>query len=222
LQLASKLTQAIPTLGRFQARNSPARRGIADRFVWFAAGSGRIAFPTIVITERRKPMTAKSVKDVFVSLLSHARQNTERTTKLYDEISRLAEDPQIQESLEARSFVTKNNLAQLDRCFELLGTKPVQVDTRIQEVFAENLRNTLAEIQNPLARRLFILSKAVHLAHLRAAEFVALTAAADVSGHHGVGVLIESSLADHLAFAERTRRAIRNIAESKLADKLAA
>ena len=167
-------------------------------------------------------MTAKSVKDVFVSLLSHARQNTERTAKLYDEISRLAEDPQIQESLEARAFVSKNNLAQLDRCFELLGTKPVQVDTRMQEVFAENLRNTLAEVQNPVARRIFILSKAIHLAHLRAAEYVALTAAADVSGHYGVGVLIESSLADHLAFAERTRRAIRNLAESRVADKLAA
>jgi ferritin-like metal-binding protein YciE len=167
-------------------------------------------------------MAVKSVKDVFVSLLSHARQNTERSTKLYDEISRMAEDPQIQQALEARAFVSKNNLAQLDRCFELLGTKPVQVEGRMEEVFAENVRNTLGEIQNPVARRLFILSKAIQLAHLRAAEYVALTAAADMSGNYGVGVLVESSLADHLAFAERTRRAIRNLAETKIAEKLAA
>jgi len=32
-----------------------------------------------------------------------------------------------------------------------------------------------------------------------------------VTGHFGVGVLLESCLADKLAFAERTRRLIRHI-----------
>ena len=34
---------------------------------------------------------------------------------------------------------------------------------------------------------------------------------ADVTGHFGVGVLLESCLPDKLAFAERTRRLIRHI-----------
>jgi len=37
-----------------------------------------------------------------------------------------------------------------------------------------------------------------------------------------VGVLLESALADKLAFVERTRRLIRNIAEAKIADRKAA
>jgi hypothetical protein len=44
-----------------------------------------------------------------------------------------------------------------------------------------------------------------------------VVAAADLSGHHGVGVLLESCLADHLAFVERTKRLIRHVIEAKLA-----
>jgi ferritin-like metal-binding protein YciE len=71
-------------------------------------------------------------------------------------------------------------------------------------------------------RKLFILAKASHLLHLRIAEYKALIAAADLSGHYAVGVLLESCLADKLAFAERTQRFIREIAETRVAEKIAA
>ena len=48
---------------------------------------------------------------------------------------------------------------------------------------------------------------------------MALVAASDVTGNYGVGVLLESCLADRLAFAERTRRLIRNIIETKVAER---
>jgi hypothetical protein len=66
------------------------------------------------------------------------------------------------------------------------------------------------------------LAKAVHLQNLRTAEYVALTAAADVTGHHNLGVLLESCLADHLAFVERTRRMIRNAVTERLSERIAA
>jgi hypothetical protein len=63
------------------------------------------------------------------------------------------------------------------------------------------------------------LAKANQLIHLRIGEYVALVAAADVSGHYGVGVLLESCLADTLAFVERTKRLVRNIIETRVAAK---
>ena len=84
------------------------------------------------------------------------------------------------------------------------------------------IRRELAEIENPLARRLFILAKINHLIHFRVAEYVTLIAAADLTGHYGVGVLLESCLADKLALVERTRRMVRNIIETKMAEKVAA
>jgi hypothetical protein len=53
------------------------------------------------------------------------------------------------------------------------------------------------------------LAKASHLAHLQVASYITLIAAADTLGHPGVGVLLESCLADKLAFMERTRQLIR-------------
>ena len=80
----------------------------------------------------------------------------------------------------------------------------------------------MAEIQTPAAKALCLLIKSNHLMHLRIAEYVALVAMADVSGHFGVGVLLESCLADKMAFLERTRRLIRRTIESKHAVRLAA
>jgi ferritin-like metal-binding protein YciE len=164
-------------------------------------------------------MPVNNPKEVFVRLLSDVRQGTERTTKVFQEIAQLAQDPDVKEALEARVFISDQILARLDQCFKLIGEKPVQLSGRIHDVFLEDFRKELAEIQNPVARHLFILAKAVHLIHFRIAEYVTLTAAADVSGHYAVGVLLETCLADKLAFVERTRRLIRNIAESRLAER---
>ena len=167
-------------------------------------------------------MPVKTPKELFVMLLSDVRQGTEKAAKFYQEIGQMAQDPQIEEALEARAFGFEKTLATLDQCFKLIGEKPVQFTGRIQEIFVENFRKELAEIEGPIARRLFILAKLNHLTHLRIAEYVALVSMADVTGNYGVGVLLESCLADRLAFVERTRRLIGNLVETKVAEKIAA
>jgi len=166
-------------------------------------------------------MIVKNQKELFVMLLSDARQNAERSTKLYQEISQAAQDPDVKEALESRAWISEKDLAAIDRCFQLIGEQPVKLSGRLQEVFVEDFRRELAEIQNPIAKHIYVLAKASHLVHLRMAEYVALVAAADVTGHYAVGVLLESCLADKVAFVERTRRLIRNFVATKLAAKAA-
>ena len=108
------------------------------------------------------------------------------------------------------------------KIFEMIDEDPVKLSGRLHEVFVEDFKRELSEIQSPAARHIFILAKATHLAHLRVAEYVALIAAADVTGHYGVGVLLESVLADKLAFLERTRRLIGHIIEGRVAERLVA
>jgi ferritin-like metal-binding protein YciE len=167
-------------------------------------------------------MAAKNPQDVFIMLLSDARHNTERTAKVYQEFSKLAQNPDVQEALEARAFVSDKNLQALDKCFEIIGEKPVKLSGRLHDIFVEDFKKELAEIQSPAAKHLFILAKATHLAHLRFAEYVVLIGAADVTGHFGVGVLLESVLADKLAFMERTRRLVRHIIEGKVTERMVA
>ena len=167
-------------------------------------------------------MSVKNPQELFVMLLSNVRQGTERTTKIFQEISQVAQNPDVKEALDARAFVSQRTLEKLDQCFKLIGEQPVKLNGRLMEVFVEDFRKELAEIESPVAKHLYILAKANHLIHLRIGEYVALIAAADMTGHYGVGVLLETCLAEKLAFVERTRRLIKNLIEHKVATKLAA
>jgi ferritin-like metal-binding protein YciE len=162
-------------------------------------------------------MPIKDPKELFIWMLSDLRQGAERSTELFKELATIAQDPNIKEALDARVFISDKILNTLDECFKIIGQKPVNTKGRLHEVFAEDFRRELAEIESKEGRRLFVLSKALRLMHLRIAEYEALIAAADLTGHYGVGVLLESCLADKLAFVERTRQLIRNRLEQRMA-----
>lgn len=166
-------------------------------------------------------MPARNPKEVFLMLLSNVRNRTERQSEIYQEIGKHADDPQIKEAIDGREFVSKQILAKLDECFRILGEKPGTSTGKLQETFLEDFRKEVAEIQSPVAKRLYVLAKLNHLAHLRMAEYEVLVAAADLAGHHGVGVLLETCLADKLAFAERNRRLIRRMVEGRIAERAA-
>jgi len=167
-------------------------------------------------------MPTRDPKDVFLMLLSHVRQGTERGAKFYDEVGNIAKDPEIKEAIEARAFVSKSVLERLDECFRILGEKPVQLSGELREMLIEDFRKEFNEIQSPVGRRLYVLAKLIRHTHIRIGEYIALTAAADLARHHGVAVLLETCLADKLAFVERNRRLIRRIAEERVAERLAA
>jgi ferritin-like metal-binding protein YciE len=166
-------------------------------------------------------MPVKSPRELFMLLLSNVRQATERSEKIFQELGEIAQHPEIAEALKARAFVSERTLEKLDEAFRLIGEKPVALSGRLQDIFVEDFRKELAEIQSPEAKRLFVMAKANQLIHLRIAEYVTLVAAADVSGNYGVGVLLESCLADTLSFVERTKRLIRNIIETRVAARAA-
>jgi ferritin-like metal-binding protein YciE len=162
-------------------------------------------------------MPINTPRELFVLLLSDVRQATERSGKIFQEMSHTTQHPDIKEALEARVFVSDKILNSLDECFKLIKEKPVKLNDHLHDVFVEDFRRELGEMQSPEAKRLFMLVKASHLIHLRIGEYIALIAAADVTGHFGVGVLLESCLADTVSFVERTRRLIREVHREHLA-----
>ncbi len=155
-------------------------------------------------------MAIGDTKELFVFLLSDLRQGAERTTKIFREMGKLAEDPDIKEALEARIFASNKILTTLDEVFKLIGVMPAETSARPHDVYVEDFRRELAEIQSPKARRQFILAKASHLVHFRIGEHAAMISAADVSGHYGVGALLESSLAEQGSGVRRQRSVVRS------------
>jgi len=164
-------------------------------------------------------MPVKTNYEIFLTLLSHVRQVTEKGGKIYEEMSHVAQDAEVKEALEARAIVAQSVLSRIDECFKLIGQQPMKLSGHLQEVFLEDFRKEVSEIQSPGAKKLFVLAKLIHLTHLRIGEYVALVAAADLTGHYGVGVLLETCLADKLAFVERTRRLLRKVAEARVGER---
>ena len=139
-------------------------------------------------------MSVNNPQELFVLLLSDVRRKTERSVDFYKEVSKLAEDPDIKEAVESRAFIAEKSLDKIDRAFKLINQKPVTLSGKTEEVFVEDFRREVAEIKTPIVRKIFILSKLMHLTHWRIGEYMALVAAADTTGHYGVGVLLESCL----------------------------
>ena len=153
-------------------------------------------------------MPITTPKELSISILSELRHGAERSKKIYEELGQAAQNTEIKEALDARELVSSQIVNRLDQCFQLIGEKPVKINQRLHDVFIEDFRRELTEIQGPLARKLFVLAKASHLAPLQVAGYVTLIAIADTLGHPGVGVLLESCLADKLAVMERTKHLV--------------
>src|SRR5215475_14215317 len=112
-------------------------------------------------------MSANSPMEVFVLLLSDVRRKTERSIEFYREVNKIAEEPEVKEALEARQFIAQKSLEKIDQAFKLINQKPVALTGRLEEIFVEDFRRELAELKSPAIKRLFILSKIIHLTHLR-------------------------------------------------------
>ena len=162
-------------------------------------------------------MPIKDQKELFLWMLSDLRQGAERSTKIFQELSEIAQDSDVKEVLDARIFIFDKIQNTLDECFKIIGQKPVNTKGRLHEVFAEDFRRELAEIESKEGRRLFVLAKVNRLMHFRIAEYEVLIAAADLTGHYGVGVLLECCLAETMTLVERTRRLIRDRVERRMA-----
>jgi ferritin-like metal-binding protein YciE len=166
-------------------------------------------------------MPIKDPKELFVWMLSDLRQGAERSTQIFQELAQIAQDPDVKEALEARVFVHEKILSTLDECFRRIGQKAVNTRGKLHEAFVEDFRREVAEIESKETRRLFILSKANRLVHMRMADYEALIGMADLTGHYAVASLLESCLADQTALVERARRLIRQRVEQRLAGGLA-
>lgn len=153
-------------------------------------------------------MAIKNENELFVFLLSDLRQSAQRATNIFREIARATPDSDLRKAFQARISISARIIATLDEAFNLIGEAPPKMSAPLQDDFLEPFRRQLAGIESFAARRLFILVKTNHAIHRRIGEYMALIALADVTSHHGVRVLLESCLADNMAFAETTRRLI--------------
>jgi ferritin-like metal-binding protein YciE len=85
------------------------------------------------ITGKGNTMAIENPREVFTLMLSNVRQNEERATRIFQELSQIAQDPDVKEVLDARAYVHEKILGTLDQCFKLIGEQPAKTTGRLQE-----------------------------------------------------------------------------------------
>jgi ferritin-like metal-binding protein YciE len=158
-------------------------------------------------------MIIENPLQLFEHLLSELRTNAENITPVLLELSRGIEDPDINEALEVYVFVSNAILDRLDQCFKLIGGQPVKFQGRLQDLFIEECRAELANIQSQTAKRLYVLANLNQLIHLRVGKYAGVIECGEMTGHCGIRLLLETCHADDVSFIELTKRLIRNIVE---------
>jgi hypothetical protein len=59
---------------------------------------------------------------------------TDRSAAIYKELGELTQNPEIQEALAARAFVSQQNLEKLDEAFKMIGEKPVEFSSTMSSL----------------------------------------------------------------------------------------
>jgi ferritin-like metal-binding protein YciE len=167
-------------------------------------------------------MPIQNPQELFVWMLSDCRRREERGKIVFDELSKVTEDPELKEILETWSFLKDKTVSTIDHCFKLMNKQPVETRGRIHDAILEDIRNDLSVIQNPMVKTLYVAHKIAQMMRLQATEYLALTTMADVTGHYAIGALVETCLADYMAFAERAKRRVGEFIDSQITMRRAA
>src|SRR5215831_2993629 len=94
-------------------------------------------------------MSANNPMEVFVLLLSDVRRKTERSIEFFQEVSKIAEEPEVKEALEARGFVAQQSLGKTDEDLSFINQGPVSLPGRFEEAFVKDFAGGIAELRPP-------------------------------------------------------------------------
>ncbi len=156
-------------------------------------------------------MPVQSGEELFLNTLSRLHADEQRGLQFVQDVAQAVQDKSIKQALELRGYLTKQEIANLDECFKLLGKQPTRPITRLVEVLAEDFQKEINEIQSPVLKALFALQKVRQVQHMHIAEYAGLVLMAHMMDAPGVAMLLERNLSDKLDFIEQGDELIQEI-----------
>jgi ferritin-like metal-binding protein YciE len=160
-------------------------------------------------------MAINSAEDLFLNVLSRLHQAEQRQARAADEMSQIAQTKEAKEALTVRAYLGKQEAANIEECFQLLGEQPRQITpSRIEEVAAEEFRLEMNAIQSPALKTVYALHAVREIQDLHIGEYKTLVVMARMAEQWGVAGLLERNLANKLVFEERTDEIVRAIAKT--------
>jgi ferritin-like metal-binding protein YciE len=165
-------------------------------------------------------MPIQNAEDLFFTTLSHLHRSETRLQQVTQWMSQQAQDQEVKDILGTRAYLTQQAVSNIDRCFELLGKKPMPPEGQFPDVWAEDIRREHDAIQNPTLKALFALHTIRQIQNFHIGEYMMLTGMAAYMGNIPVTTLLEHNLADKVEFVERTRELVREVARRAIGAKM--
>jgi ferritin-like metal-binding protein YciE len=156
-------------------------------------------------------MAIQSGEDLFLTILSRVHESEKRLLSAVQELSHMAEDKYVKDMLDVRAFLTQQEVSNIEECFRLMGKQPVPTDTRFHEVWLEDTRRELQEIQLPILKGLYIVTAIHRIQNYHIAQYAALITMSEYAGYDAVTTLLRRNMADKMEFIERTNEFIREV-----------
>lgn len=157
-------------------------------------------------------MAIQSGEDLVMAMMNNLYTSETRLTQFLEELSREAQDKEVKDVLSVRAMLSKQNIANLDECFRLMGKQPSKNESRFAEVLKEDFQREFQTIQNPALKALYVLAQVRRVQNFHLAEYRSLATIARVMDRPAIAVLLEHNWADKAEFVESTRELVRGVA----------
>lgn len=157
-------------------------------------------------------MAIQSGEDLVMAMMSNLYTSESRLGQFLDEMSKDAQDKDVKDVLSVRAMLTKQNIANLDECFRLMGKQPMKTESRFVDVLKEDFQREYQAIQNPALKMLYMLAQVRRVQDFHLAEYRTLATIARVMDRPAIAVLLEHNWADKAEFVESSRELVRGLA----------
>jgi len=166
-------------------------------------------------------MAMTNAEELFYTLLSDVLAREQFQSQFWDQLSQQVQDPEVRDIVSVRGYFAKQDAANIEKCFQLLGKQPTRPNVQAYQTMLEDWRRELDMIQNPMVKALYVLAKLRNIQDWRIGEYMTLSVMAEAVGNVAVASLLEHNLADTVDFVERSRERFRDRVRQAIAGRMA-
>jgi ferritin-like metal-binding protein YciE len=138
-------------------------------------------------------MAVQNADEMLLTMLSNIHHREKQIAQFWDQLSQQAQEPDVKNALSVRSYLTLQDAANIEKCFQLLGKPMPPPDTRFAQTMLEDFRR----------------------------EYDGLATIAELTGNWAVAGLLEHNLADKVDFIEHTREWFRDAVRQAIGARVA-
>ena len=93
-----------------------------------------------------------NTRELYIKMLSDVLKREERVSEIFTMLREIAQDSRIKELLDSAMYLTENSCASLDRCFKMIGEKPVASESKLLDVFIDDFKRNSNRFKHRLQK----------------------------------------------------------------------